>query len=93
MKYSLDDKMNYRKRLADNILERFNQEEAENDLTNYLVRNDEVFGLIAAIEGKLEKKETLINTDILENISNDTEQMKCKLLQLVLKKIDGNVLN
>ena len=93
MKYSLDDKMNYRKRLADNILERFNQEEAENDLTNYLVRNDEVFGLIAAIEGKLEKKETLINTDILENISNDTEQMKCKLLLLVLKKFDGNVLN
>lgn len=93
MKYSLDDKMNYGKRLADNILERFNQEEAENDLTNYLVRNDEVFGLIAAIEGKLEKKETLINTDILENISNDTEQMKCKLLQLVLKKFDGNVLN
>lgn len=78
--------MNYGKRLADNILECFNQEEAENDLTNYLVRNDEVFGLIVAIEGKLEKKETLIER-------NDTEQMKCKLLQLVIKKFDGNVLN
>ena len=38
------------------------------------MRNDEVFELIAAIEEKLiEKKETPINTDSLENISNDTE--------------------
>ena len=60
--------------LNDEIFELLDQEEAENDLSNCLVRNDEVFELIAAIEEKLiEKKETPINTDSLENISNDTE--------------------
>ena len=68
--------------------------EAENNLSNCLVRNDEVFELIAAIEEKLiEKKETLINTDSLENISNNTEQIKRKLPKLVIKEFDGNVLN
>ena len=44
------------------------------------MRNDEVLELIAAIEEKLiEKKETPINKDSLENISNGTEQIKCKL--------------
>ena len=58
------------------------------------MRNDEVFELIAAIEEKLiEKKETLINTDSLENISNNTEQIKRKLPKLVIKEFDGNVLN
>ena len=69
--------MNHVKRLDDEIFELLDQEEAGNDLSNCLVRNDEVFELIAAIEEKLiEKKETLINTDSLENISNDTEQRK-----------------
>ena len=68
--------------------------EAENNLSNCLVRNDEVFELIAAIEEKLiEKKETLINTDSLENSSNNTEQIKCKLPKLVIKEFDCNVLN
>ena len=63
--------------------------EAENNLSNCLVRNDEVFELIAAIE----EKETLINTDSLENSSNNTEQIKCKLPKLVIKEFDCNVLN
>ena len=56
------------------------------------MRNDEVFELIAAIEEKLiEKKETPINTDSLENISNDTEQIKYKLPKL--KEFEGNVMS
>ena len=58
------------------------------------MRNDEVFELIAAIEEKLiEKKETPINTDSLENISNDTEQIKYKLPKLVIKEFEGNVMS
>ena len=94
LRYSLDDKMTHVKRLDDEIFELLDQEEAENDLTNCLVRNDEVFELIAAIEEKLiEKKETPINTDSSENISSNTEQIKCKLSKLVVKEFDGNVLN
>ena len=86
--------MNHVKRLDDEIFELLDQEEAENDLSNCLVRNDEVFELIAAIEEKLiEKKETPINTDSLENISNDTEQIKYKLPKLVIKEFEGNVMS
>ena len=86
--------MNHVKRLDDEIFELLDQEEAGNDLSNCLVRNDEVFELIAAIEEKLiEKKETPINTDSLENISNDTEQIKYKLPKLVIKEFEGNVMS
>ena len=69
LRYSLDNKMNHVKRLDHEIFELLYQEEAENDHTNCLVRNDEVFEFIAAIEEKLiQNKETLINTDNLENI-------------------------
>ena len=82
------------KRLDDEIFEPLDQEEAENDFTNCLVRNDEVFELIAATEEKLlEKKETPINTDSSVNISSNTEQIKCKLSKLVLKEFDDNTLN
>ena len=94
LRYSSDDKMNHVKRLNDKIFELLDQEEAENDLSNCLVRNDEVFQLIAAIEEKLvEKKETPINSDSLENVSSNTEKIKCKLPKLVIKEFDGNVLN
>ena len=93
LRYSLDDKLNHVKRLDDEIFELLDQEEALNDLSNCLVRNDEVLELITAIEEKLiEKKETPINNDSLENISNGTEQIKCKLPKLVIKEFDGNVL-
>ena len=86
--------MNHDKRLDDEMFELLGQEKAENDLSNCLQRNYELFELIVAIEEKLiEKKETPINTDSLENISNDTEQIKCKLPKLVIKEFDGNVLN
>ena len=56
--------------------------------------NSKVFELIAAIEENLiEKKETPINTDNLENISNVTKQIKWKLPKLVIKEFDGNLLN
>ena len=88
LRYSLDDKMNLVKSSDDEIFELLDQEEVENDLTNCLVRNDEVFELIVAIEEKLiEKKETLINTDSLENISNDTEQIKMEASKTSYKRI------
>ena len=72
--------MNHVKRLDDEVFEPLDQEETENDLSNCLVTNDEVFALIAAREKKLiEKKETTINANSLENISNNTEQLKSKL--------------
>ena len=72
----------------DEIFELLDQEEVENDLTNSLVRNDEVFELIVAIEEKLiEKKETLINTNSLENISNNTEQIKMEASKTSYKRI------
>ena len=43
LRYSLNDKMNHVKRLDDEIFELLDQEEAENDLSNCLVRNDEVY--------------------------------------------------
>ena len=49
LRHSLDDKMTHVKRLDDEIFELLDQEEAENNLTNYLLRNDEVFELTAAI--------------------------------------------
>ena len=80
--------MNLVKSSDDEIFELLDQEEVENDLTNCLVRNDEVFELIVAIEEKLiEKKETLINTDSLENISNDTEQIKMEASKTSYKRI------
>ena len=86
--------MNHVKRLDDEVFELLDQEETENDLSNCLVRNDEVFELIVAREKKLiEKKETTINTNSLENISNNTEQLKSKLWKLVIKEVDYNVLN
>ena len=65
LRYSLDDKMNHDKRLDDEIFELLGQEKAENDLSNCLERNYELFELIVAIEEKsIEKKETPINTDV-----------------------------
>ena len=76
--------MNHVKRLDNEVLELLDQEEVENDLRNCLVRNDKVYELILAIDEKfIEKKETLINTDSLENISNNTGQIECKLPKLV----------
>ena len=80
--------MNLVKSSDDEIFELLDQEEVENDLTNSLVRNDEVFELIVAIEEKLiEKKETLINTNSLENISNNTEQIKMEASKTSYKRI------
>ena len=45
LRYSLDDKMNHVKRLDSKMFELLDQKEAENDLTNCLVGNDEVFEL------------------------------------------------
>ena len=94
LRYSLDDKMNHVKRLDGEMFELLGQVEAENDLANCLVRNDEVFELTVAIaETLVEKKETPVNTDSLANISSDTDQIKCKLPKLVIKEFDGKVLN
>ena len=58
-----------------NFFELLDQEKVENGLTNCLVRNDEIFESIGAIEEKLiEKKETPIKADSLESISKDTDK-------------------
>ena len=35
----------------------------------------------------------MLDTDSLENISNNTEQIKCKLQKVVIKEFDDDVLN
>ena len=35
----------------------------------------------------------MFDTDSLENISNNTEQIKCKLQKVVIKEFDGDILN
>ena len=44
--------------------------------------------------GKINReKETPINADSSENISNDAEQIKCKFPKLVIKEFNRNILN
>ena len=58
-----------------NFFELLDQEEVENGLTSCLVRKNEMFESIGAIEEKLiEKKETPIKADSLESISKDTDK-------------------
>ena len=58
-----------------NFFELLDQEKVENGLASCLVRNDEIFESIGAIEEKLiEKKETPIKADSLESISKDTDK-------------------
>ena len=71
------------------------QNDAEIELSNTLVRNDRVFGLIASIEEASNKKENneislFSNSSFSSN--NNANEVMCKLSKLVIKEFDGSVL-
>ena len=71
------------------------QKDAEIELSNTLVRNDRVFGLIASIEAsnKNENNEISLFSNSSFSSNNNTNEVMCKLPKLVIKEFDGSVLN
>ena len=72
------------------------QNDAEIELSNTLVRNDRVFGLIASIEeasNKNENNEISLFSNSSFSSNNNTNEVMCKLPKLVIKEFDGSVLN
>ena len=72
------------------------QKDAETELSNTLVRNDRIFGLIASIEKTSNKNEnnkvSLISNSSSTSNSN-VDDVICKLPKLVIKEFDVSVLN
>ena len=96
LKYSLDDKMKKITILDDEIFDLLDQKDAEFELSNTLVRNDRIFGLIASIEEASNKNENNKNSLISNSSStsnNNVDEVVCKLPKLVIKEFDGSVLN
>ena len=96
LKYSLDDKMKKNAILDNEIFDFLEQKDAETELSNTLVRNNRIFGLVASIEETSNKNEnnkvSLISNSSSTSNSNVDEVM-CKLPKLVIKEFDGSVLN
>ena len=71
------------------------QKDAEIELSNTLVRNDRVFGLIASIEAsnKNENNEISLFSNSSFSSNNNANEVMCKLSKLVIKEFDGSVLN
>ena len=71
------------------------QKDAEIELSNTLVRNDRVFGLIASIEAsnKNENNEISLFSNSSFSSNNNANEVMCKLPKLVIKEFDGSVLN
>ena len=72
------------------------QNDAEIELSNTLVRNDRVFALIASIEeasNKNENNEISLFSNSSFSSNNNANEVMCKLPKLVIKEFDGSVLN
>ena len=71
------------------------QKDAEIELSNTLVRNDRVFGLIASIEAsnKNENNEISLFSNSSFSSNDNANEVMCKLSKLVIKEFDGSVLN
>ena len=71
------------------------QNDAEIELSNTLVRNDRVFGLIASIEAsnKNENNEISLFSNSSFSSNDNANEVMCKLSKLVIKEFDGSVLN
>ena len=92
--YGLDDNIEKIAILDKEIFDLLEQKDAETELSNTLVRNDRIFGLIASIEEASNKNESnevsLISNS--SSTSNNNEAM-CKLPELIIKEFDGSALN
>ena len=96
LKYSLDDKMKKIAILDDEIFDLLDQKDAEFELSNTLLRNDRIFGLIASREEASNKNKNNKNSLISNSSStsnNNVDEVMCKLPKLVIKEFDGSVLN
>ena len=96
LKYSLDDKMKKIAILDNEIFDLLEQKDAETELSNTLVRNDRIFGLIASIEetsNKNENNEVSLISNSSSTSNSDVDEAMCKLPKLVVKEFDGSVLN
>ena len=90
LKYSLDDKMKKNAILDNEIFDFLEQKDAETELSNTLVRNDRIFGLVASIEETSNKNEnnkvSLISNSSSTSNSN-VDDVMCKLPKLVSKNL------
>ena len=90
LKYSLDDKMKKNAILDNEIFDFLEQKDAETELSNTLVRNDRIFGLIASIEetsNKNENNEVSLISNSSSTSNSNVDDVMCKLPKLVSKNL------
>ena len=80
--------------LDNEIFDLLEQKDAETELSNTLVPNDRIFGLIASIEGASNKnknnKVSLIS-NCFSTSNNNVDEVMCKISKFVIKEFDGSV--
>ena len=94
LKYSLDDKMKKIAILDNEIFDLLEQKDAETELSNTLVPNDRIFGLIASIEGasnKNKNNEVSLISNSFSTSNNNVDEVMCKISKFVIKEFDGSV--
>ena len=72
------------------------KKDAEIELSNILVCNDRIFGLIASIDevsNKNENNEVSLISNSSSTLKSNVDEVMCKLLKLIIKEFDGSVLN
>ena len=101
LKYSLDDKMKKIAILDNEIFDLLEQKDAETELSNTLVRNDRISGLIASIEetskfhfsNKNKNNEVSLILNSSSTSNSNVDDVMYKLRKLVIKEFDDSVLN
>ena len=82
--------------LDNEIFDLLEQKDAETELSNTLVPNDRIFGLIASTEGASNKKknnEASLISNSFSTSNNNVDEVMCKISKFVIKEFDGSVLN
>ena len=82
--------------LDNEIFDLLEQKDAETELSNTLVPNDRIFGLIASTEGasnKNKNNEVSLISNSFSTSNNNVDEIMCKISKFVIKEFDGSVLN
>ena len=82
--------------LDNEIFDLLEQKDAETELSNTLVPNDRIFGLIASTEGasnKNKNNEASLISNSFSTSNNNVDEVMCKISKFVIKEFDGSVLN
>ena len=80
--------------LDNEIFDLLEQKDAETELSNTLVPNDRIFGLIASIEGasnKNKNNEVSLIPNSFSTSNNNVDEVMCKISKFVIKEFDGSV--